>query len=781
MKKRILSLFMAISLVLAMIPAIAITALAEDCEHLNGWTNGECNDCGEECEHDWVSDGPLTHSCDICDLEEIEHEWEDGVCKVCEYECEHDWESDEDSKTGTHTCSNCRLTKAHTWDGGTAKTGVICGGTDDVVYVCTADGCDGTYTDESVEVPHDFTSSKDATTTHHICSRVGCTGGPATALHEFDSEGLCEICGYQCEHDWQSDGDETHSCNLCDMIKDHEWENDEVKHTCSICSMEDDHKWDEGVCKVCEYECLHDWVSDGALTHSCDICDLEEINHEWEDGVCTVCEYECEHDWVSDDEDTHSCSICDLKELPHDWESDGNEKDDTHTCSICELTEAHTWDGGAVEDGVICGEKADVLYTCDGCGEEYTDANAVVPHIFTSSTDATATHHQCTRPGCGSDGDDGPATEEHEFDSEGLCEICGYQCLHESWGEWEVTKPATSTTAGEKTRACEVCGVTETESIPATGSGGDGGGGGTPPTPPPETTEPPPQDPELPKADIVPTEPTEEEIEEVDEAVANLIEDAADRWGGVVEQVGPPIVVTLPKPEPTIVTLKDIPEEINVSDVTVMCKLNPDGTLTPVPTRIDKNGNIVVLLADDAILVPMAVHAHFSDLGRVVSHVKDEIERAASLMVVEGFPNGTFHPGEAVTAQQAVTMFLRATGIPVDWATAMATGVESGFIGTGMTANGPMTRTQAAALIVNALKHFGLDFKLDKEEVDEYLKPFTDMVGQSEADRLTMAICVKLNIFRGSSANHMKPTGILNRSQMASLAVRLQDELLDFN
>ena len=302
-----------------------------------------------------------------------------------------------------------------------------------------------------------------------------------------------------------------------------------------------------------------------------------------------------------------------------------------------------------------------------------------------------------------------------------------------------------------------------------------------PVAPPPETTEPPPKDPELPKADIVPTEPTEEEVAEVEEAVADLIEDAADRWGGVIEQVGPPIVVTLPKAEPTIVTLKDIPEEIKVSDVTVMCKLNPDGTLTPVPTRIDKNGNIVVLLTDDAILVPLSVHATFSDLGRVVSHVKDEIERAASLMVVEGFPNGTFHPGEAVTTQQAVTMFLRATGIPVDWATAMATGVDSGYIGAGLTANAPMTRTQAAALIVNALKHFGLDYKLDKDEVDEYLKPFTDMVGQSEADRLTMAICVKLKIFRGSSANHMKPTGILNRSQMASLAVRLQDELLDFN
>ena len=49
--------------------------------------------------------------------------------------------------------------------------------------------------------------------------------------------------------------------------------------------------------------------------------------------------------------------------------------------------------------------------------------------------------------------------------------------LGHDWGEWAVTKPATEANSGEKERICKRCQQKETETIPATGSGGDKPGG----------------------------------------------------------------------------------------------------------------------------------------------------------------------------------------------------------------------------------------------------------------------------------------------------------------
>jgi len=228
---------------------------------------------------------------------------------------------------------------------------------------------------------------------------------------------------------------------------------------------------------------------------------------------------------------------------------------------------------------------------------------------------------------------------------------------------------------------------------------------------------------------------------------------------------------------PTVVTLTDLPEEIAVTGLTTMAVLGGDGSLTPVPTKVS-GGSIVVLLSESAVLVPIATSAVFADLGNVVEHVRQEIAGAAALMVVEGFPGGEFRPSDQVTVQQAVTMFLRASGIPVQWETAMVTGVASSFINQGMTSGAPMPRIQAAQLIFDALGHFGFAFDLAQAEIGSLLAPFTDLTGLTAAEREAMAVCVKLGIFRGATETTMNPDSILNRSQMASLAVRLQDVIL---
>ena len=309
----------------------------------------------------------------------------------------------------------------------------------------------------------------------------------------------------------------------------------------------------------------------------------------------------------------------------------------------------------------------------------------------------------------------------------------------------------------------------EFEQIPAPppppGGGGPGGGPSqTPPT--------------LPAEEVTPGVVSEEDAQRAADAAEALAEDAADRWGATIETVGPAIYVPLENDVPTVETLVDLPYALDTSKVTTMARLNEDGTLTPVPTRIDAHGNIVVLLTESSILVPLNVTASFNDLIHVNFNVQQEIERAASLLIVEGFGDGSFRPGVDVTVQQAVTMFLRATGIPVEWATAMATGLAHEFISEGMNPTAPMTRMDAAHLIVNALAHFGLNFNLSYDQIVTHLADFTDVDGLTAYEREVLAVTVKLGIFRGFGDGTLRPGDILNRSQMASLAVRLQDVLL---
>jgi len=312
------------------------------------------------------------------------------------------------------------------------------------------------------------------------------------------------------------------------------------------------------------------------------------------------------------------------------------------------------------------------------------------------------------------------------------------------------------------------------EKIPPLAQGSFDDGGAT--SPPGETYLLEPEDQDcsgVMTAEVTPTEAGETGQEEAADAVA----DFAENWASDVEQAGPAIEVKLPKDEPTVVTLANLPEDLDPADVTVMAILNDDGTLTPVPTRII-GGKIVVILLEDAILVPLAVSATFSDLAHVSDAVKNEILKAASLAIVEGFPGGEFRPSEQVTVQQAVAMFLRAAGIKVDYATAMETGVEYKFIAEGMTAGAPMTRIQAAQLIVNALVYFGHTCALTDEEIDGYLAPFPDVDELSAAERKALASCVMHGIFKGHTDGTMRPGEVLNRSQMASLAIRVQDVLI---
>ena len=60
-------------------------------EDAHVWTEGRCDNCGQECEHEFVqreNDDSTSHVCKICGID-TDHDWSNGKCTVCDYVCQH--------------------------------------------------------------------------------------------------------------------------------------------------------------------------------------------------------------------------------------------------------------------------------------------------------------------------------------------------------------------------------------------------------------------------------------------------------------------------------------------------------------------------------------------------------------------------------------------------------------------------------------------------------------------------------------------------------------------
>jgi hypothetical protein len=181
----------------------------------------------------------------------------------------------------------------------------------------------------------------------------------------------------------------------------------------------------------------------------------------------------------------------------------------------------------------------------------------------------------------------------------------------------------------------------------------------------------------------------------------------------------------------------------------------------------------------NATLVPLRVAASFADINFPgYARIAAEINRAASLMIVEGIGNQLFDPSSPVTTQAAAAMLLRAIGVAPTWGAVMKTAGARGLIAANAEPNASMARIGAASIIAKILKDLGMKPTISPEDAEEALKGFTDTAGLTAEQKADLAICVKLGVFQGMGGTTMNPGGAILRSQMASIAVRLQDAIL---
>jgi hypothetical protein len=306
-----------------------------------------------------------------------------------------------------------------------------------------------------------------------------------------------------------------------------------------------------------------------------------------------------------------------------------------------------------------------------------------------------------------------------------------------------------------------------------------------PPAPPPVEEEEPDEIPipELPRDVVEATPATPEQVVAAQDAV-NTAAGAAESNNISIVAAGPPVNVSAGE-SPTITNIPNIEAE----GATVLAILNDDGTLTPVMTVINEDGTMTALISGDVTLVPLAVEADFND---VEGHWAEEaINRAASLMLVEGTGGGSYSPAAEVTGGQAVTLFMRMLAMSVDadappvdgidqdawFAGAVNTGVQNGLM-PDVDPSEPMSRLQMAELISNALRIVGRKPDMSVEQAKEILAGFTDMEHLTDEQIVFMGILVQIGIFQGNGDGTMAPDAVLRRSHLATLALRVQDYIM---
>ena len=427
--------------------------------------DGLCNYCGYQCPHDAFEldsytdyddeesryvlneDDPNTHVwldvyhseygyCQDCeqyitkplneDYEELgdpeRHSWENGKCEYCgaENTCKHDDGNQHESS----------LNANYTYE-------PIEG--DSKYHKLTYDETEAWYCPTCGDYYN-------LGTTHRVES---------TESHYYDEEGVCNGCGYECQHPnteawWSAEDDDVIEYEAVDAEHHRRYtQNAQTYDYCPDCGMSINVQENQGPMEEIE---LHTWVYDEDQDADyCQECGQLRCNHIFENGECKICDYECPHESTYDSEDyDYVCIQVEGNNLQHLC------KEINYRYTICKLCdEVLKKENIKEEDNWLEVHDYDASGVCEECGfvrncehvHQYTRDTEVVVEERADAEKHYITYQPVLNTRCsdcgetlGSVNNGEPYTQEelHEWD-EGKCWNCGYQCVHDMHEEshWE--------------------------------------------------------------------------------------------------------------------------------------------------------------------------------------------------------------------------------------------------------------------------------------------------------------------------------------------------------
>lgn len=160
-------------------------------------------------------------------------------------------------------------------------------------------------------------------------------------------------------------------------------------------------------------------------------------------------------------------------------------------------------------------------------------------------------------------------------------------------------------------------------------------------------------------------------------------------------------------------------------------------------------------------------------------------------MIVMGTDNKRFEPDREVTRTEFAAILVRGLGLPMETGAAPFTDVPSGawfndVVHTAYT-NGLLTgyedgtfhpgdritREQAMIMLSRAMTLTGLNAALADQSADEVLRPYSDDAAVSEWARDEVADIIQAGIIQGKNGAMLAPQDFLTRAEAATIVQRL--------
>lgn len=204
-------------------------------------------------------------------------------------------------------------------------------------------------------------------------------------------------------------------------------------------------------------------------------------------------------------------------------------------------------------------------------------------------------------------------------------------------------------------------------------------------------------------------------------------------------------------------------------------------------------GGLLFLALIPALVAPAPAWAHDSSFTDVSPNepAHDAVEYLSGAEAISGYPDGTFHPGVALSRAQAAKILVRQRGLSTAAAVsrqfsdvdalyapyveaAAKVGWIAGYSDGTFRPYSLLQRQHMAVIVVRSLGWSGDAEALTKAQVDGQLGTFPDAAGIAMEARPYVALALARGLFQGGADGHFAPTASITRGQFCLVAYRAE-------
>jgi uncharacterized repeat protein (TIGR02543 family) len=235
-----------------------------------------------------------------------------------------------------------------------------------------------------------------------------------------------------------------------------------------------------------------------------------------------------------------------------------------------------------------------------------------------------------------------------------------------------------------------------------------------------------------------------------------------------------------------------IPDNVDPNKITTGVVINPDGTVRHVPTKIILIDGKYYAKVNSLTNSTYSIIWHTIAFQDVANHwAKDAVNDMGSRMIVTGEGNDQFNPDQDITRAEFAAIIVRGLGLKLeneatsfsdvntsDWyssaiQTAYTYDLISGFADGTYHPMDKITREQAMTIIAKAMKITALKEKFPIVETGQLLSPFADSNQVSTWAKDSVADSLQAGIVSGRSGTQLAPKAHITRAEVAVIVQRL--------